>query len=146
MRRRNLLQCALLAAAGLFVGAGHIAAAANTPDGDKPALAGKWTMNNGETKIEFPEKNVLKIAPHGDTDVLLITCEYSLDKEGHIKAKITDLDGTVKEKAKEVVPVGTEFRFKWTAKDKAAKLEDVKCDKADHLKAHLEGEYTAAPN
>jgi hypothetical protein len=39
------------------------------------------------------------------------------------------------------VPAGTKFSFKYTIKDDAATLEDVKGDNVDPLKSHLEGEY-----
>ena len=46
-----------------------------------------------------------------------------------VKAKVTGIEGT-KEQAvkmiKEKLPIGTEFTFKWKAKDDAATLEDLK--------------------
>jgi hypothetical protein len=86
---------------------------------------------------------VVKISPHGDSNVIAVICEYTVDKEGLVKAKITDFEGKdkLKEMVKEMLPVGTEFSFKWKVKDDTAKLDDLKGDKVEHLKSHLEGEY-----
>ena len=60
-----------------------------------------------------------------------------------VKAKIADIEG--KEEAvkmiKEKLPVGTEFSFKWTVTKDSAKLEDVKGEKIDVFKPHMEGEF-----
>jgi RNA polymerase sigma factor (sigma-70 family) len=110
-------------------------------DEPKP-LSGVWTKKEGELKLEFAEKTVLKISPHGKDDVILILCEYT-EKDGVVKAKITGFEG--KDEAKKAVaaklPVGTEFSFKWKVNKDAATLEDVKGEKAEGLKSHLEGEF-----
>lgn len=113
-------------------------------DKDKRALSGDWVRKEGELKLEFGDKNVLKISPHGKDDVILILCECTLDKDGRVKVKITDFEGKeeVKEKVKEKLPIGTEFSFKWKVKDDTATLDGLKGDKVDLLKSHLEGEYS----
>jgi hypothetical protein len=83
----------------------------------------------------------MKLFPHGESDVLVIVCNYKLEKGGLVKAKITDLEGKAKEKAQDQVPVGLEFSFKWQAKDASATLEDLKGKNTDPLKSHLEGKY-----
>jgi hypothetical protein len=85
----------------------------------------------------------VKIAPHGDSKLIAFVCKYTVDKEGAVKVKVTNLEGKdeIKQKAKGALPVGTEFRFTWKVTDDTAKLSDVKADNAEHLKAHLEGEY-----
>jgi hypothetical protein len=111
-------------------------------DKDKPALSGVWVQKQGDIdfQLEFPEKAVMKITIfHGDKGAIL-TCSYTLDKEGLVKAKITE----VEEKginAKEKLPVGREFSFKWRVKDDAATIDDVMGDDVQPLKAHLEGKY-----
>lgn len=122
---------------------------AATPDDkkdDKPALSGVWVKKDGELKIEFADKNMMNIAPHGDAKVILIVCEYTPEKDGRVKAKITGFEGKdeVKKAAMEKLPVGTEFSFKWTVKADTAEFGDVKGDKdtAELLKSHLEAEYT----
>jgi hypothetical protein len=107
-------------------------------------LSGVWELKGGELKIEFADKNAIKIIPHGDSDIIVVLCEYTLDKEGLVKVKITGFQGRdeAKEAAKSKLPVGTQFSFKWRVKDDSAKLDDVRGDQAEHLKAHLEGEYS----
>ena len=41
----------------------------------------------------------------------------------------------------EVVPAGTEFSFEWQAKGDSATLENLKGEKIDSVKGHLEGKY-----
>src|SRR5207245_36667 len=98
MMRVNTLSCGVLLACSFFILAGPSASADDNKD--KPSLSGVWTSKYGEAKIEFSDKNVMKISPHGDSNVLVVICEYTLDKEGLVKAKISDLEGKdeVKEK------------------------------------------------
>jgi hypothetical protein len=111
---------------------------------DKSALSGVWELKGGEAKIEFSDKNLVKISPHGDSKVIAVICEYTVEKEGLVKAKITDFEGKddAKAKVKELLPVGTEFSFKWKVTDSTAKLDDLKGDKVEPLKSHLEGDYS----
>jgi hypothetical protein len=111
-------------------------------DKDKPALSGTWTQPAGDLKIAFSDTDVLKIFPHGDKVAIAIVCECKVEK-GRVKAKVTELEAKddVKEKLKEVVPVGLEFSFRWLPKGESATLEDIKGEKAEALKAHLEGKY-----
>ncbi|HUR54081.1 MAG TPA: RNA polymerase sigma factor, partial [Gemmataceae bacterium] len=109
----------------------------------KVELSGTWTKNEGELKITF-EKDTLKISPHGKDDILLIVCEYTADKKGPVKGKVTGLEGNemALKVAREKLPVGTEFSFTWKVTKETAKLDEVKCEKADILKAHMEGDFT----
>jgi hypothetical protein len=144
MMRAKTLRCGVVLACSVFILAGLSASADDKKDKDKPALSGIWTHKEGETKIEFSDKNVMTISPHGDSNVIAVICEYTVDKEGLVKAKITDLGGKddAKNKVKEILPVGTEFKFKWKVTDNAAKLDDLKGDRVEQLKSHLEGEYS----
>ena len=76
--------------------------------------------------------------------MIVVICEYTADKEGLVKAKITGFEGQdeAKQKVKEMLPVGTDFRFTWKVKNDTAKLEHLKGDKVELLKSHLEGEYS----
>jgi hypothetical protein len=134
---RKLLVC------GVMLALVSLPAKAEDKKDDKPALSGAWVLKGGEAKIEFTDKDVLKISPHGESAVLVIVCEYTVGKDGAVKAKITALEGKeeAKAKAKEIVPVGLEFRFTWKAKDDTATLGEVKGEKVDAIKSHLEGDY-----
>ena len=131
-----VLACAVLALAGLSASADD-----KKGDKDKSAPAGVWQLKDGELRIEFADKGVLKISPHGKDELILIQCKYNVEKDGSVKAKVTELSGQAKDKVKDVVPVGYEFSFKWNAKDDAATLDGVKGDNIEHLKSHLEGKY-----
>jgi hypothetical protein len=85
----------------------------------------------------------MKIFPHGENDVIVIICEYTVDKDRLVKAKITGHEGKDKAKmmAQEKLPADTEFSFRWKVANDTAKLDDVKGAKVELLKSHLEGEY-----
>jgi hypothetical protein len=137
---RNILRpVALLACSLLILTAQPVAA----DDEDKAALSGVWERKGGDLKIEFADKDVLKIAPHGDKAMFVIVCSYTVDKQGLVKVKLTDLEGKeeLKQKAKDALPIGLKFSFKWQVKNDTATLDDVKGDNADRLKSHLEGDY-----
>lgn len=110
---------------------------------DKPALSGTWGKKDGELKIEFVDKEVMKILPHGDKAPIAIVCEYAVDKEGLVKVKVTELEAKdeVKKKLQEHAPVGLKFTFKWKKDGDAAKLEDLTGDNIDSLKPRLEGDF-----
>src|SRR5262245_26450416 len=131
-----VLACGVLALASL-------AATADDKKGDKPALSGTWGKKDGELKIEFADKGVLKIVPHGDSAVLAIVCDYTAEKEGLVKAKVTGFEGKeeAKKKVQEHLPVGFKFNFKWTVKGDAAKLDNLTGNKVEAFKAHLEGDF-----
>jgi hypothetical protein len=126
-----------------FLALAGLGATAGDKKGDRPALSGTWALKGGEARIEFADKNVLTIAPHGDPAVIAVVCSYTVEKGGQVKAKVTAFEG--KEKAKkqlaERLPAGTEFSFQWKVKGSTATLDDLKCDKLEQLKSHLEGEY-----
>jgi hypothetical protein len=136
MLRKSLACVALLTCAALLI-------AADDKKDDKPALSGVWAMKQAEMKLKFADKNTLKISPHGKDEVILLVCEYSVDKNGMVKAKITDYAGRddAKQKLKEALPQGLEFTFNWKVKGDAATLDGVKGEHTDLLKSHLEGEY-----
>ena len=129
--------------AGVLALASASASANEQQDKAAPSLSGTWQLQGGEPKIEFSGKDAMKIYPHGENQVVIVVCQYTVEKKGLVKAKIIELDGTEegKAKAKQVIPVGLEFNFKWTAKGDVATLEDVTGKNVDPLKGHLEGKY-----
>jgi hypothetical protein len=139
---RTILECSVVMALGVLLLAGQ-PALAEEKKSDKPALSGTWGKKEGELKIEFDDKNVLKIAPHGDAAVIALVCKYTVEKGSVVKVKITGFEGKeeVKKKVKDKFPVGYKFSFKWTAKGDTAKVEDVMGDEVDTLKSHLQGDF-----
>jgi hypothetical protein len=142
MMRAKTFKGVVMLACSVFILASLAASADDKKD--KSALSGVWVLKAGETKIEFSEQNVVKIFPHGDNNVIVVICDYTAEKKGQVKAKITGFDGRdeVKEAVQQMLPIGTVFSFKWEVKDDTAKLDDVKGDNVEPLKAHLEGEYS----
>ena len=139
----KILTCALVLAYGVLVST-SMPASGGDKKGDKSALSGAWSQKGGELKIEFAEKGVLKIAPHGDSAVIAIVCKYTVEKPGRVNASITGFEGNkeeAKKKIGEILPIGSKFSFTWTAKEGVARLEEVKGDNADLLKNHLVGEF-----
>jgi hypothetical protein len=118
-------------------------ASAEDKKSDKPVLSGTWGKKEGELKIEFGDKGVMKIAPHGDPALIALVCKYTIDEGGLIKVKITEFEGKeeAKKKIGEKLPVGFKFSFKWTAKGDTAKIGDVMGDDVELLKSHLEGDF-----
>jgi hypothetical protein len=117
---------------------------ANGGEGDKPSLSGVWAKKNGEPKIEFADDKVMKIAPHGDGTVIAIVCDYTVENGALVKAKVTGFEGSsedAKKKIAEHLPVGVEFSFQWTTNGDDARLDNVKGDKVEALKAHLKGDF-----
>ncbi|HKA06637.1 MAG TPA: hypothetical protein VKD71_05220 [Gemmataceae bacterium] len=109
---------------------------------DKPGASGIWAKKEGQLTIEFADKDVMKIAPHGGADAVIV-CSYSMSKEGLVKAKVTELAGKeeFKEKAKSHAPVGLELSFTWKVKGETATLEDVQGKDVDVFKSHMEGDF-----
>src|SRR5438132_4647995 len=65
---------------------------------------GVWGLQGGEMKLEFADKNVLKLYPHGSAEVVSVVCAYTV-KDGRVKAKITELEGTARDKVQQVLPL-----------------------------------------
>src|SRR5262245_9049583 len=150
-----VLACGVLAVAGLhlpphegcpgarlFSPASASASVGDKKD-DKPSLSGTWTKKDAELKIEFADKDVMKIVPHGDSAVIAIVCDYTAEKGGLVKAKVTGFEGKeeAKKKVQEHLPVGFKFTFKWKVNGDSARLADVKGDGVETFKSHLEGDF-----
>src|SRR5262249_2467193 len=87
---------------------GGTAGAADDKTGERPVLSGTWSKKDRALKVEFADKSVMKIAPHGDSAVLAIVCDYAVEKEGLVKAKVTGFEGKgeAKKHIEERLPVG----------------------------------------
>src|SRR5947209_19180363 len=54
-------------------------------------LTGTWTRKEGELRLEFSDRDVLSISPHGKDEFVLIRCKYTADPSGIGKSKVTEL-------------------------------------------------------
>ena len=145
---RNTLGYGTLLVCGVL--AGHPAPADDGKgDKEKPSLSGTWENKDSEPKLDlkFSGEDELTIFPHGEGFDFRIDCSYTVTKEGVVKVKVTRLGGQqdLVDKAKELLPVGKQFEFKWKAEVDTAKLEAVQGDDIEHFKDHLEGEYAKKP-
>jgi hypothetical protein len=124
-----------------------VLADAGKVDDGKSIPTGKWEKKDAEPKLEFTGDDKLTIFPHGDNVAIQIDCSYTVASDGVVKVKIARLGGAdqVVEKLKELVPVGLEFSFKWKLDGDKATLDDLDGKDVDHVKQHLEGEYTKQP-
>ena len=84
-------------------------------------------------------KDKLKMAAFGGENGVIVTCKMTIDKEGLVKATITDVEekGTFPNKPK----VGLEFSFKWKVDGDKATLSDLTGEGLDDAKPVVEGEY-----
>ena len=112
-------------------------------DKDQAAPSGTWMLQGAEMKIVFSGKDTLKLHPHGDNPAITVVCQYTADKKGLVKAKITQYEGkdAAKAKLQEKLPLGTEFSFQWSVKGTTATLDQLKGNNVELLKSHLEGKY-----
>jgi hypothetical protein len=141
----KLPSCRLLIPGGLLTLLTLLAPLAGADDKPK-APAGTWDRKEGQGRIEFADKGVLKILPHGDKADVTIVCSYAAGKDGVLKVKITDHEGAdaLKAKLKDRLPTGTEFSFKWKPDGDTAALEDLEGKEVEGLKGHFEGKYEKA--
>jgi peroxiredoxin len=116
---------------------------ADDKKGNGRALSGTWGKTGGALKIEFGDKGVMKIAPHGDITAIAIVCDYTVEKEGLVKAKVTGVEGNgaPTKHIGGLLPAGTKFSFKWTVKADSAKLDDLTGDKVEVLRHLLAGDF-----
>ncbi|HJZ58705.1 MAG TPA: hypothetical protein VKE74_27430 [Gemmataceae bacterium] len=108
---------------------------------DAPALSGTWLReaNGLDLKLEFSGKDTLKIAVFGGDNGVIVTAKYTVDKDGRVTAKVTDVEEKGKFPAKP--PKGLEVSFKWKVKGDTATLEDLKGEGVEDAKPVFEGEY-----
>lgn len=106
---------------------------------DKPAVTTWEREANGiDLKLDV-SKDTLKIAAFNGENGVIATCKITVDKDGVVKAKVTDVEekGNFPPKPK----VGLEFTFKWKVEGNTATLSDLTGEGLDEAKAVVEGEY-----
>ena len=109
-------------------------------DKDKPGLSGTWTREANGLDLKFVfAKDTLKVSAFAGDNGVTVTCKYTVEKDGTVKATVTKVEekGSFPSKP----PEGLEFSFKWKVKGDTATLDDVKGKELEDAKAVLEGEY-----
>jgi hypothetical protein len=103
---------------------------------------GTWKHKEGQTVIEFVDKETLKLMPHGDKENIVIECSYTVDK-GVVKAKVTGHEGKeeIKKKLAAAVPLKSEFTFKWAVDGDTAGIDEFEGKDLDAVKSRIEGKY-----
>lgn len=103
-------------------------------------LGPSWERESSgiDLKFEFG-KDTMKMTVFNGENGAIITCKTTTDKDGVIKATVTEAveKGTFPPTPKK----GFEFSFKWKADGDKATLSDLKGEGLDDAKALIEGEY-----
>ena len=136
------LPLALLLAA-LFASLGSIRAEdGKDPKADKAKPTGVWVKEADGLKLsfDFGKADIVVVTAAMGESALILTCKYTVEKDGLIKAKTTGIDvkGEFPLKPKD----DYSFEFKLKADGKTAKLTDFDAsEEADKAKGVVEGEY-----
>ncbi len=111
------------------------------PAKEKPAaLSGKWAREVEGFDISFTFKpDVLTVVVENGGNGITCKCKYTVDKDGKVKATITEIEekGEFAAKPKK----GLEMSFKFKIDGKKATLEDFDAENAEAAKPIMEGEY-----
>jgi hypothetical protein len=111
-------------------------------DKDQP-IKGAWVRETDGPKLtfDFQTKDKLVITAAAGDNKVTVTCKYTADKDGKVKATVTDVEeaGTFEGKPAK----GYEFTCTFKVDGKTATLSDFKADNADQVKGVVEGEYKA---
>lgn len=108
----------------------------------KPTTSGTWKQKDGQTVIEFVDKETLKLMPHGDTENIVIECSFTVEK-GVVKAMVTGHEGKdeIKKKLAAAVPLKSEFTFKWAVDGDTASIDGFEGKDLEGVKSRVEGKY-----
>jgi hypothetical protein len=110
-------------------------------DKDKPKLSGTWVreVEGFEVKFQFPKADQLKVTVMTGGNGAVVTAKYETDKDGVIKATVTEVEEKGEFPAKPAK--GFEFSFKFKIDGKKASLSDFDGKDAENAKPVVEGEY-----
>lgn len=106
------------------------------------APTGTWTRSAEGLEVSFAfKKETLTIGVAGGGNGITVKAKYTVEKDGSIKATITDVEekGDFPNKPAK----GLEFTFKFEIDGKKAKLTDFKAEGAEAAKPVVEGDYEA---
>ena len=107
-------------------------------DDKKDFVVWERESNGIDLKMEMGKDTMKSHVFNGENGVIL-TCKITMDKEGLVKAKVTDVEekGNFPAKPK----VDFEFSFKWKVDGNTATLSDLTGEGLDDAKGIVEGEY-----
>jgi hypothetical protein len=109
-------------------------------DKEQP-IKGNWVREAEGVEIgfNFKTKDQLIVSVIAGDNGVILTCKYSADKDGKVKATVTE----VKEKGEFPAkpPKGYEFKCVFKVEKESAKLSDFEGENADQARAVVEGEY-----
>jgi hypothetical protein len=129
----RLLTCGF--ALALFIGP---VAADDNKDPKEKLVAWERESNGFDLKFEFG-KDKLKLNVFNGENGVIVTCKTTIDKNGLVKATVTDIEekGTFPQKPKK----GLEFSFVWKIDGDKATLSDLMGEGVEDAKPIAEGEY-----
>ncbi|OWK37869.1 hypothetical protein [Fimbriiglobus ruber] len=131
----------MVAAVAVVLGAG---AAVADDKKDDAALKGAWVKEADGVVLKFEfktNKELIASVTSGDNGVIL-TCEYTADKDGKVSATVTDSKEKGEFPAKP--PKGFAFKFTFKIDKEKATLSNYEGENADQAKDVVEGEYKSA--
>ncbi len=131
---RMLASVLVIAAAGFVV--------ADDKKEDAPTLSGRWVKDGGDIELamKFDKETYTTTVKAGDNSVV-VTSKYTVDKDGKVKAEVTEVKETGSFPQKPEKGTKFTFTFKVDEKAKTAKLTDFDMPGADGAKDVVEGEY-----
>jgi len=103
----------------------------------------KKKANDLDIKIVFKKDKMLQVHGTVGDAGFVMSCKYTQEKDGTLNCEVTDFEKkgdfpVAKEK-------GYKFSFKWEAKDKTAKMTDLKGDDINEdQRQAVEGDYEKA--
>jgi hypothetical protein len=130
-----------LIAFAMVVTAAGLAAAQEKKD-DTPTLSGLWVKESGdfELAMKFDKETYTTSVKTGDSSIV-VTSKYTVDKDGKVKAEVTEVKETGGFPQKPEKGTKFTFTFKIDAKAKTAKLSDFEMPGAEGAKDVVEGDY-----
>jgi hypothetical protein len=117
-----------------------LAASVSAEDKKEPGVTiWEHEANGLDLRIEMGKGDTMKAAVFSGENGVIATCKIKKEKDGTIKATVTDVQekGNFPAKPK----VGLEFSFKWKVKDDVATLSDLEGEGLNDVKGTVEGEY-----
>jgi hypothetical protein len=110
--------------------------------GDTPTLSGQWVKESDgfELIMKFTKDTLTTTAKAGDNSVI-VTSKYTVDKDGKVKAEVTEVKETGTFPTKPEKGTKFTFTFKVDEKAKTAKLSDFEMPGAEGAKDVVDGEY-----